>query len=444
MTRKRRKIGRPAPAADNGNENEVELRAIKMTLKQSLRPAFREAFIALMEKWCKTATYISFLASMLVLYKVNRAMDTNDDAFWTQRGEDFVRNCFLDVLNGYNFRLPVVFRSMFDRRNPNFIWPNREGMGNAFNSLYEQYIVNVKNNLKVHYVRRIRSFLRMRCFEFNHGQLRTRKPANIGIFDEVDIKNATKFLINQRDWTRGDANRMDKMQFLLNEVERVGGPSDFNLKQFVTTQWFASLQMWIKIQRYVTHFQTTYSYLNSRWARYHQDPLSNMEPIVPRPPKIHNFNAIPIHNYHLKHIRIDTALFYAIACKLGALKLMVGKSGRKVNISRDWYNQNPSYYWQNVFDMKKIKRIGGNNKTFDCTIMTDSVSVSLIYVKANRALDEIDLAKIRRMYQNFEFVYELGVDPGVRTWNATVRRRIDTGSEVCAFEMNTFYCMCIQ
>lgn len=165
MARKRRKIGRPAPAANN--EDEVELRAIKMTLKQSLRPAFREPFIALMEKWCKIATDTSFLASMLILYKVNSAMDSDDDAFWTQRGEDVIRNCFLDVLNDYSFRLPVVFRSMFERRNPNFIWPNRDGMGNAFNSLYEQYIVNAKNNLKVHYVRRIRAFLRMRCFEFN-------------------------------------------------------------------------------------------------------------------------------------------------------------------------------------------------------------------------------------------------------------------------------------
>lgn len=251
-------------------------------------------------------------------------------------------------------------------------------------------------------------------------------------------------MINQRDWTRGDANRLEKMQFLLDEVERVGGPSDFNLKVFVTTRWFVSLRMWIKIQRYVTHFHMAYNYLNSRWARYHQDPLTNMQPLVPRPPKIRNFNAIPVHNFHLKHIRIDATLFYQIACKLCALKLAVGMKGGKVNISRDWYNLNPSYYWNFVFDMKKIKKIGGPNKTFDCTIMTNSDSVSLIFVKANRALDQIDLAKIRRMYENFEFVYELGVDPGVRTWNATVRRRIDTGSEVCESEMNTFYCMCIH
>lgn len=163
-----------------------------------------------------------------------------------------------------------------------------------------------------------------------------------------------------------------------------------------------------------------------------------MQPIVPRPPKIRNFNAIPVHNYHLKHIRVDVSLFYEIACKLGALKKGMGKNGRKVNIPRDWYNANPANFWGYVFDMPKINRIGGRNKRFDCTIMTDSVSVSLIYVKANRALNQIDLERIRRMYENNEFVYELGVDPGVRTWNATCRRRIATGSEVFQFKITAF------
>lgn len=435
MARKRRKIGRPNPTADN---DEVQLRAVKMTLRQSLRPKFREPFMQLIEKYCSIATKISFLASMLVLFKANDAYDSDDDDFFTQKGEDVIRNCFLSVLNEYSIGLPLLFRSMLGRYHPNFMWPTRDGMGNAFNALYEQYIVNFKNNLKVHYVARIRTFLRMRCFEFNYGQLRFRKPADIGIFDEVDINNATKYLINQRDWTRGDANRVQKVRFLLNEVKRIGGPNDFNLKEFVTTHWFASLQMWIRIQRQITHFYTTYSYLNSQWVKYRQNPYTNMMPLVPRPPKIRNFNAIPVHDYHLKHIRVDTTLFFQIACKLGALKKEIGKNGRKVNIPKEWYDANPAHYWQYVFDMPKINRIGGQNKTFDLTIMTDSVSVSLIYVKANRPLDQIDLEKIRRMYANFEFVYELGVDPGVRTWNATVRRRIDTGTEVCQFKMTAF------
>lgn len=54
--------------------------------------------------------------------------------------------------------------------------------------------------------------------------------------------------------------------------------------------------------------------------------------------------------------------------------------------------------------------------------MTDSVSVSLLYVKANRALDRIDLEKTRRMHENFEFLYELGVDPDQESWDANTHQ----------------------
>lgn len=63
--------------------------------------------------------------------------------------------------------------------------------------------------------------------------------------------------------------------------------------------------------------------------------------------------------------------------------------------------------------------------------MTDSASVSLIYVQADCTLTKIDLERIKTMYANNEFVYELRAGPGKRTWNATVRRRKNTGTDVC-------------
>lgn len=416
MARGRRKIGR------NGDDP-VKLISIKMTLYQVLLPKFRAAFINLMSRYCNIATRISFLASMLFLCKANEAVDTNNHAFFTQDGPTVIRDCF----RGHN--LPPIFQSMM--RKLRLIWPEREGLGNAFNHSYELYTTNVKNNLKVWYVHRIRAFLRMKSFEYNHGRLRNRKP-NIGIIDETDIKNTVKFLVNQRDWTHGYGDRVQKMTFLLNEVHRVGGPANNNLKEFVTVHWFRSIHMWINIQRQISHFHTSYAYLNSEWGKFKQDPCTNKQPLVPRPPKVKNFNAIPVHDYHLKHIRIDTTQFFDIARKLGALNLTKGKSGQLVCVPKHWYTQNPAYYWSYVFDMRKIQQIGGRHKTFDCSIMTDSVAVSLIYVKTDRALNEIDLKeRIIQKYENNEFVYELGVDPGVRTWNATVRRRIANGTEVC-------------
>ncbi|XP_055317529.1 uncharacterized protein LOC129576435 isoform X2 [Sitodiplosis mosellana] len=187
--------------------------------------------------------------------------------------------------------------------------------------------------------------------------------------------------------------------------------------------------MWIKIQRNISYFHTTYGMLNSEWAKYKSDPVTNKMPLVPRPPKVKNFIAIPVHDFDLKHIRIDVTLFYEIACGLGALKHAIGKRGGKVSISREVYNKNTAQWWKHVFNMKKINKIGGRKIKFDCSIMTDSVSVSLMYIKSNRTLDAKDLKTIEDMYRGERFVYELGIDPGVRTWNATVRRTVATGDE---------------
>lgn len=421
MGRNRRQHGR----GENGtNNDDIEIRAVKMTLFQALKPKFRKAFMQLMHKWCLAATAISFLASLLLLFKANKAVDDDDENFFNGNGTRIIQNCFLEVLN--RFTLPPEFRRMIENNMPNFVWPIRDGMNNAFNSLYEQYETNVKNNVKMHYVSRMKAFLKMKCFELNHGSQRFR---TLDHFDSTDIKNTLKYLINQRIWT-ADPVRIRKLKFLLNEVLLVGGPRDFALKKFVNVNWFASLRMWIKIQRQISKFHMQNSYLYGLWHKYKEDPENNKKPIVEKPPKIRNFIAIPIHDFDLKHIKIDCTLFFEIACKLGALKRAKGLRGQPVNISREEYYQNPAQWWKYVFDMKKINKIGKRNKTFDCTIVTDSVSVSLMYIKCDRPLTEIDVQKIKDMYDNERFVYELGIDPGVRTWNATVRRHIATDTEV--------------
>ena len=95
------------------------------------------------------------------------------------------------------------------------------------------YVTNTKNNLKVWYVQRMRAFLRMKSFEYNHGHLRLCKPRYIGVIDVTDIKNTIKYLVNQRDWTGGNLDRENKLSFLLQQVRIIRGPAN-NLKEYVT------------------------------------------------------------------------------------------------------------------------------------------------------------------------------------------------------------------
>lgn len=72
MKRKRAKIGK--------------FRVIKLSLNSVLKDEYRENFVTVVENWCHTATIISVLASLLFLYKNNKAFDDNDENFFRGNG----------------------------------------------------------------------------------------------------------------------------------------------------------------------------------------------------------------------------------------------------------------------------------------------------------------------------------------------------------------------
>ncbi|XP_055310390.1 uncharacterized protein LOC129573626 [Sitodiplosis mosellana] len=105
-----------------------------------------------------------------------------------------------------------------------------------------------------------------------------------------------------------------------------------------------------------------------------------------------------------------------------------GSSGQPDNISKKVYDSNPFVSWDTIFNMDKIKNVG-NGKTFDYAIVTDSVAVSLCFLKPECPSHEYSHEQINEMYENGVFRFALGMDPAVRTWNATVRKHIASGVE---------------
>ena len=206
--RKQRTIGRENIGDNCKDENgKIQLRAIKMTLFQALRKQYRKPFMEMVYKYCLAATRIAFIASHLFLFLVNEEVSKESTNFFTQDGKSKIKECFNDVAYARTFSLPRLFLSMMQRSMGFIVWPDATGMSRPLNSLIDQYETNIKNNLKVWYVSRIRRFLRMKCYEQNHGNRFQRSKARGYVFNETDVKNATKFLINQRDWTGGDWDR---------------------------------------------------------------------------------------------------------------------------------------------------------------------------------------------------------------------------------------------
>lgn len=389
----------------------------KCTLNQVLRPEYREEFSNYIRDYCLIATTISVLGSLFFLFKCNRAFDIEDHGFFYEDGNKHIRECFTSILSKSQHTLPPMFKDIIMRAVPNFLWPELKGLGNAFNSLIDQYTMNTRNNIKKWSYSRIKTFFKLKRFQLNSIGHR---------ISEMDVKNATKTVM-----FLNVATLSENVKLLLQEAVLIGIPVGENLCNIVRDEkeWFKTIPLFINIQRQIFKHHERYEMLNNAWRQYLRNPVVNAKPTVPRPPLIKNFRVIPLHDFRMKHIRIDIHLFYQIACKLGVLKKAKGFFGQPINITKKTYDLNPSEHWNEIFDLSKITKIGGN-RTFDFAIVTDSVGVSLCFMKPERASTEPTNEQIKDDYVNKKFTFVLGIDPGVRTWNATVRKHIESGTEV--------------
>lgn len=84
--------------------------------------------------------------------------------------------------------------------------------------------------------------------------------------------------------------------------------------------------------------------------------------------------------------------------------------------------------------MNKILKLAHNKRAFHCQLCTDGVSATILYDKPKVQAKDISDEELIKMYRANLFTYELGIDPGYRTWNATVRINIRTGEEVSLIE----------
>lgn len=118
--------------------------------------------------------------------------------------------------------------------------------------------------------------------------------------------------------------------------------------------------------------------------------------------------------------------FYKLCCELDIVPRIGVRGGRML---RQQFNVDLWNRWNEVFDIHKINRMG-KRKPFHFMIHTNGVGVSLLYDVKKEDIAPMAPEEIKRKYRAGEFVNELGIDPGMKTWNATVRRNIRTGKEV--------------
>lgn len=371
-------------------------------------------------------------------------MDENDYAFFDGDGESIIFDCFRAVLTqnqNDNSIMPTRFRQwVVDSVSELFQWPSNRAFGNAFKYLRDQYLDNVKTNIRTHCKKRLTLFFKMCVYELNDN-IRQRNHIEM-MFNAQDVTNAVKYTYDHRDITGNDIGAQQRLGVLLDELRHCGAPGDCNIRNFVSDNWFKSLRMWLEIQRHVQNFNLAYANIRNSWYLFRKYPLYVTKPTVLEPPHINNFVVIPMCSFQRRHIRIDTDVLYQLLCAAKnktekrtepLLPRKIGKNGNWINITAAEFRRNPTGSWGLFFDTEKIVSMVRGKKEFDNSILTDGVSVTVCYLRQSRPVSAIPNEEVIRQYEGGKFWYELGIDPGMKTWNSTVRKDIRTGEEVRTF-----------
>lgn len=252
------------------------------------------------------------------------------------------------------------------------------------------------------------------AFEVNYE--RTRNGLDVK-FDDIDCKNTVDYAMRQ--FTPGNitADRLVKRDELMQFVHGIGAPHNYgdNIGRFVEADWFGSMPMWLDIQAAIDRYHT--------WAEANGAVVIQYIEL----PKIKNLSVVPICSHMRKPVKIDADVIYRMMCDTQIIPR--DEFGRQVSVGE--ITRNKEFYFEQIFNMEYINSILNAKKQFHHYILCDGVSASIHYKVKKGDLEKlVDDGIIRKRYAEGAYVYELGIDPGMKTWNATVRRNIATGKEV--------------
>lgn len=399
---------------DDAEDDDDRFTTIKCPLKSIIRRKYREIIIRDISEKSVQSTYMCALGSLLFLNRVQQAFDDREAKFFEQIGEKVIKDCFHSVLQ-QNMN---EFRGFIDNldEGQRFYWPSNSYFGNATGDLIKTYCTNVTTNLNTHLKKRLREFLKLKVLINNRDSILMR-------FEEEDINHAISWAVFGNDSivirSIDDVPKRERREWLLDMIRRMSwwDIENDNITTFTKRHWFKSLPMWIAMQREIDAFN----------IEFQRQPQVQPQPNKPNnPPKIKNLSVIPICSFKRTHFPIDCTTLHKLFC--GTKIIPRNMNGKQINAKE--FGRDRHFYWNSIFDMPKINKLGGKKKKFHFRILSDGVSVSLLYDKEKIESKPINKKEIIDKWHNGDFKYVIGIDPGMNKWHSSVRRTLVTGKEV--------------
>lgn len=327
-----------ATISDPSNENNNNFTTVKTTLDSIVLPNFREKVKEHISDLAIKGTQITALSSLLVLLKLNRALDVGNLNYFEQDYfEDVIKVCFKGAISS-NTNIDEDFIELIEKNN--VTKPNTNNMGNSLKYLIELYKTSFENtNSLSHARRRFRAYFRTIPGKKERGE----------------IESTITYILCPN-------SRVAYNDDLMRSLSEIGlGERDRGF--FAKRNFFQNICAYFKMQRKI------------EWFNSKQEDNKK---------RIHNFSIVPIFGFRRQHVRIDKDMFYRILTKCGTLSVP-GKRGMKNMQYRD-IKENKRFLEEvgRVFNLEKIKQMGGKNKEFQIHFMSDGVAASILYKRGRK------------------------------------------------------------
>lgn len=404
--------------AKNNNSPDTNIRSVKCGLKSSLRAEltreFKQDILRVISAKSIQHTWLWQLASLQFLYRVNDNFDRGNWPYFDKdnaQATTEIENCFKSVLrahvNNEQYEMPPGFRQMCENVRENvhgFEFPDL-WMDNSFKYACATYERNCITNLKCHEKNRIGKFLRLTIDRLN-------RDYDVFEFTQKDIDNTMKFIF-EGEYPRGiDDQEIGYVEMLTDILVQNGAPSTHTITEYQEANWFKLLPMWIQIQR-------TIELENERRSQSNEHLY-----------KLSNFSVVPLCGFTRKFVEIDSCDLRTMMKTWNVCPKDYSSSKRGRFISDAEFTKHKESHWNILFNMQKIKKLSRHEFRFH--ILSDGVAVVFQYDKASPACEKDTPIQsiIAEKIDNGEIDYEIGIDPGMRTYMAVVRRDARTGAEV--------------
>jgi hypothetical protein len=445
MTSQKRAASKRKPEKNKWKQQgfDVQHFVIKSKISTILHSKEDKIFLFLQELVLQTSKLtheVSYFANALVAYKLEKdqRLDVllNNKNDLSQSLQQFYLNCF-HMFTG-NKKIPEfsAFYDVYKDLKPNVVQKKQEfqsffkGLSNIKATVARQMATNAKNSFFMALKARVKSIMRYDFHTFNDGK---------GY--KILLETFVRMLLNDPT-ERNDIDNI-KVKFK-NEEEEKKFYDLLTREKEILYRGMKKNATIADLESCPENILNYYKILLQRSEDFAQKKsLHDGETKLPR---VKRFSYLPLRDYQLNSILIDTDLLYFIMKRCDLCPML-----REKKVDKKTFGEMESLYWSNAFNVRNFIKTSNDNKTFAYALHTDGVQVSIHMFRKNtkiqRNMNSKTNPKISKSPNGLYFEKQLdqevirdkiiSVDPGYHVMLQCCKKSYDPQSQ-SEEEDNTF------